>query len=700
MRKNGIYGNLKVIFLSIREKAKRFFYTGLFKGQNILSEKEEQGYWKDKNFYYLSVSFITCGAVLLSFGAYMFYSHGQTQYAIVELMVYFIITVVITRKSLSVGFRKVFFTLSFYLISILLLITTGLMGGGMVCVCFSLIFAGLLLEKRHIKLVVIINIIIFIILTVLLMNGYLDNTNMITYKSVWQINALTGQAGGILLLYLMNSIFSGLEKQAQLINKSKETLIASDIKHKAMIANISDVILIVDEKGIVTYNSPNLNQSFSWIAEDITNKSFYEVLQLENRNYISGELHRLLKKDGMKQTMEAKYLRKDGSIGYIVLTSVNLTKDPYINGVLINFHDITERKMREDKILHLNYHDSLTGLYNRVYFEMEKEVLDTKNQLPLSIITGDINGLKIINDALGHTEGDKLLITIAKIFSHVCRDEDIIARFGGDEFYVLMPNTSRAIALDMVDKISSACKEYNNNMSSDLNCISIALGTATKESMKESLDSIFRIAEDHMYKRKLLESRSLHSSIIASMKTVLYAKSQETEEHAQRLTKLTKVVGRVLGLTEQQYDELELFSTLHDIGKIGIDDQILNKPGKLTDEEWVIMRKHSEIGYRIALVSPELMSVAGYILTHHEHWDGKGYPQGLSGENIPLLSRILALADAYDAMTEDRPYRKAMPKQEAITEIINNAGTQFDPNITKIFVDIVADDKFNYDSLN
>jgi HD-GYP domain-containing protein (c-di-GMP phosphodiesterase class II) len=174
------------------------------------------------------------------------------------------------------------------------------------------------------------------------------------------------------------------------------------------------------------------------------------------------------------------------------------------------------------------------------------------------------------------------------------------------------------------------------------------------------------------------------------MKTALHEKSQETEEHAQRLVKLSKAVGEKIGLTDEQFDDLELFSALHDIGKIGIDDQILNKPSRLTEEEWIEMKKHSEIGYRIAMSSPELMSIAEYILTHHEHFDGKGYPQGQTGENIPLLSRIVAVVDAYDAMTEDRPYRKGMSKEAALTEIIKNSGKQFDPNIAKIFVEIIS----------
>ena len=135
-----------------------------------------------------------------------------------------------------------------------------------------------------------------------------------------------------------------------------------------------------------------------------------------------------------------------------------------------------------------------------------------------------------------------------------------------------------------------------------------------------------------------------------------------------------------------------MIATLHDIGKVGIDENILNKPGKLTRDEWREMKKHPEIGYRIAMASPELMSVAEFILSHHERWDGKGYPRGLKGKEIPTLARIIAITDAYDAMMTDRPYRKALSKEEALQEIRNNAGTQFDPEIAEAFVKMMKEE--------
>ncbi len=657
----------------------------------FMTNREEVKYWKSRIYYITAAIILIFGAPLMLFGAYMFYSSGQKIYASFEAILYLFTVLIIINKKLSITSKKYYIAYALYLVSIFLLVTTGTIGGGLVCVVFALILSGCILERNQILTYVSINLIAFAIITVFLYTGLFDGTSMENYKMVWMINAATAQGCGIMLLILMNKIYTGLERQAQLIKKSESSLAASEEKHKAMIANISDAIVIIDVNGYVKYTSPNLMKRFPWMSKDIMNRSFYEKFYQDDRNIVADTIHGLLERNGKIRTIEARYLTSKREIGYLQLTAVNLTEDPNINGILINYNDITSRKVREEEILYLNQHDSLTGLYNRSYFEAEKERLDTKGQLPLSIIVGDINGLKIINDSLGHAEGDRLLVTMARIIKKCARKGDIVARISGDEFNILLPKTKMEEALNIIKKINDECDEYNAHVIGDLYHISISLGSSTKTVMKESLDIVQKVAEDFMYKRKLLEGRSFHSSIISSMKIALFEKSYETEQHAQRLIHLTKGVGKAIGLSNLQFDELELFSTLHDIGKIGIDNQVLNKPSSLSEEEWVKMRKHSEIGYRIAMASPELMSIAYYILTHHERFDGTGYPQGLAGENIPLLSRILAVADAYDAMTEDRPYRKGMSKQEAIAEIERNVGTQFDPRLAKIFVEIISE---------
>ncbi len=343
--------------------------------------------------------------------------------------------------------------------------------------------------------------------------------------------------------------------------------------------------------------------------------------------------------------------------------------------------DITPRKKRDIENRYLTEHDLMTGLYNRGFFQQEKLRLNSESSLPLAVIIANINGVRLINDAFGHTEGDKLIIATAKIIKSLCRPEDVLSRTGGDEFGILLPRTDFMTAFDLVKSIKKAFMEYEADF------ISLSLGFAVKTDARENIDQVYKSAEEYMYKQKLLDRKSSHSAILSSIKATLFARSQETEEHAERLAKLSVNMGAKLNLTQTKLDELELLAILHDIGKIGIDDRILNKPGKLSEEEWKVMKKHPEIGFRIAMSSPVFQPIAECILFHHERWDGGGYPHGLKGDQIPLLSRILAVSDAYDAMTQDRPYRHAMASRDAITEIRDNSGTQFDPEVVRIFVE-------------
>ena len=333
-----------------------------------------------------------------------------------------------------------------------------------------------------------------------------------------------------------------------------------------------------------------------------------------------------------------------------------------------------------------SFHDSLTGLYNRRFFEEEMNRLDTKRNLPLSIIIADLNGLKLINDSYGHDKGDKALIKTGEILNEVLRDEDIIARHGGDEFAVLLPQTDNETVVKIIKRIKN--KVYEFNQKEDIP-ISFALGSATKNDSDQDIEEVLKAADNNMYQNKLSERQSSKDNIVQALLNTLSAKSDETKDHAIRMTELALKFGEKLNLNNSELNRLSLLATMHDIGKAAISENILIKPGNLNEEEWKIIKQHSEKGYKITSSIAELSIIAEDILFHHERWDGEGYPQGLIGDKIPYLSRVITIIDAYDVMTHKRSYSEPISKKDALAEIENCAGTQFDPDLAEKFIEMM-----------
>ncbi len=356
-----------------------------------------------------------------------------------------------------------------------------------------------------------------------------------------------------------------------------------------------------------------------------------------------------------------------------------------IMGKLLILNDITLRKQKENQLRYQSYHDKLTDVFNRYYFEEELARLNSGKKFPISIIIGDINGLKLINDAFGNKKGDELIKKIAKILQRSLPDKGILCRYGGDEFAIILPETNKDDALKIINRISKNCRKSSTNIMP----LSISMGLSTKENEGKNIITLVKEAEDAMQEYKLSEDRSMRSSVVLSLKKALEERDYETEEHANRLAELSLLLGKKIKLEESELNKLRLLAFLHDIGKISIPDNIVLKPGKLTPREWEIMKKHSEIGYRIAESSPDLMQIASGILYHHERWDGMGYPKGLKGGNIPIISRILSIVDSYDAMISERPYKRGMSPEKALQEIKRCAGTQFDPYLADKFLEVM-----------
>ena len=386
---------------------------------------------------------------------------------------------------------------------------------------------------------------------------------------------------------------------------------------------------------------------------------------------------------------EHRILCKDGTYKWILDRGkvIQWTEEGKPLRVIGTHSDITERKQAEEKIRYMSFHDSLTGLYNRYYLEEEMKRLDTQRQLPISIIMTDVNGLKLVNDTYGHSTGDQMLIQAAQILKRFCREDDIIARWGGDEFVILLPRTKKDKAWEICKRINNeCCKDYVKGVP-----VSMATGVSSKDHIEKDLARVLREAEDHMYRHKLTESRSVRSAVLNSLLKTLGEKSYETEAHTRRMQEVALKIGEKIDLPDSELSRLNLLITLHDIGKINIPGEVLTKKGPLTKDEWKVIEKHPETGSRIARATDEFGHVAEDILAHHECWDGTGYPQGLKREEIPLLARITAVADAYEVMTNGRPYKKAMSPKEVAAELSRCAGTQFDPKLVDVILSVLEE---------
>jgi diguanylate cyclase (GGDEF)-like protein/PAS domain S-box-containing protein len=353
--------------------------------------------------------------------------------------------------------------------------------------------------------------------------------------------------------------------------------------------------------------------------------------------------------------------------------------------------DITEQKVYEQKLEYISLHDQLTDLYNRNFFDTELHRLEKSREYPITIISADLDGLKLINDTLGHSKGDEMLIASANALRNSLRQSDILARIGGDEFGAILPNTDQASGEAIYNRILENIKAFN--LSHAELPLSLSVGLATAEKAEEAnLHELLKTADECMYREKLYHGSSMRNQIVQSLMMALAERDFIAEGHADRVHDLCHKMALKAGLSPRQLSDLALLSKVHDLGKVGIPDQILFKPGPLNHEEWITMKMHPEKGFRIASASPDLALVADYILKHHEHYDGQGYPMGLKKEEIPIECRILNIVDAFDAMTNDRPYSKAVSREEAIRELNRNAGSQFDPKLVILFMQILEEE--------
>lgn len=458
-------------------------------------------------------------------------------------------------------------------------------------------------------------------------------------------------------------------------------------KYKEVMDSLHEVVFEMDLQARITFANTKAFEFFGVTEADYRRGiNALDYVVPSERERMRDNIGKVLRgeKDGVTEYLVRK---KGGDVFPVIIHSTRIMRDGKpvgLSGIIV---DITERKIAEEKLKHLSQHDTLTGLYNRSYFEHAMLKLKA-NKAPAGIIICDVDGLKLINDTLGHSYGDQLITMTANLLRQTFQGSgDVVARIGGDEFAILCSHSNAGILQDLISQFHSAIAKHNQVHPQIP--ISVSCGFASRENETMSPDELFKAADDNMYKEKLSNRQNNRDSVIQMLMNALEPRDYLSDGHAERLQDLVVRFAVRIGLPAECHSDLRLFAKFHDIGKVGIPDQILFKSGPLTKEEEREVQRHPEIGYRIAQSTPDLVPIAEWILKHHEWWNGNGYPLGIAGESIPLECRILAIADAFDTMTNDRPYRKAIPVPAALNELKKASGVQFDPQLVPLLADVI-----------
>lgn len=444
-------------------------------------------------------------------------------------------------------------------------------------------------------------------------------------------------------------------------------------RNKALIMTIPDMLFVSDNKGHIspfTVSQKNENPL---------------VMRILRNREVMADL-----REQIQQVVETRQLATYHFSIDLELRTHHLEARIHISEleeILMIVRDMTEQVVLERQLRDLADKDTLTNLYNRRWFENYIKSFNQKETELMTLLLLDIDGLKMVNDTLGHMAGDYLLVAVSCILEQNFKNLGSVSRVGGDEFAIVIQDLDSDEIELLLKEMNEKVRQYNEGVNGTK--ISLSYGVATHEAGPMNVELIFQEADNNMYQNKLLKTTSIHNNHVKTLMKALEAKDYITEGHADRMDDLATKIGNALHLPQNMLDRIQLLTKFHDIGKVGIPDSILKKEGSLNTDEWKVMRTHSSIGERIANESTELRDIAHLILKHHERWDGTGYPLNLAQKNIPLECRILAIVDAFDAMTNDRPYRKALPIEVAITEIETKAGSQFDPELVTIFKAII-----------
>ncbi|MBF7097516.1 HD domain-containing phosphohydrolase [Alkalibacter mobilis] len=482
---------------------------------------------------------------------------------------------------------------------------------------------------------------------------------------------------------VFGSVFNDVTERKQI----EEDLYNEKEHFKTTLLSVGDGIITTDNKGRIIVMNPVAEMLTGWTITDAKGKNVGKIYKTKDgltNNFCKNPAKDILETGRMTELSTDTYLISKTSRQIPIEHEAAPIKDSRgnITGCVLVFRDYTEKKEKQSQIEYLSFHDYLTGLYNRRYMEDAIKRLDTKRNLPFAVMILDINGLKLTNDAFGHETGDLLLKTVTSIIRESCRSDDIIGRMGGDEFLILFPNTNEQEVKSIQERINLRASETRV----DSIIVSIASGYAVKTNKNQDMTNVQKEADNNMYANKIRNGKSMKVETVENVLKNVYDKYEVEELHTREVSRYCEKFARVMGMKKKEISDIKLAGLLHDLGKISVPREILNKETSITKEEHLQVERHPETSYQILKSVEEFAHLAEIVLYHHEKWDGSGYPEGLKENEIPLMSRMMAIADSYDAMISMRPYKTAKSKNEAVEELVKCAGSQFDPHLVEIFI--------------